>query len=60
MCQICWEGEELLASEERLLYGINSDIYTNNDNVQRKVITSFSILSDFLVIYEHDGHILVQ
>ena len=60
MCQNCWEGEEQLASEEWLFYGINSDIYTSNDNVQRKVIMSFSLLSDFLVIYERDSHILVQ
>ena len=60
MCQICWEGEELLASEVQLFYGINSDIYTSNDNVQRKVIMSVSLLSDFLFIYERDSHILVQ
>jgi hypothetical protein len=60
MCQICWEGEELLAFEEQLFYGISSDIYTSNDNVQRKVIMSFSLLSYFLVIYEHDSYILVQ
>jgi len=59
MCQICLEAEELLASEERLFYGINFDIYTSNENVQRTVM-SFSLLSDFLTIYECDSHIMVQ
>jgi hypothetical protein len=60
MCQICWVDEELLASEVRLFYGINSDFYTSNENVQSMVIMSFSLLSDFLAIYECNSHMLVQ
>lgn len=59
MCEICWEAEELLASEERLFYGINSDFYTSNEHVERTVM-SCCLLSDFLAIYEHDSHIMVQ
>jgi len=44
MCQICLEAEELLASEERIFYGINSDIYTSNDNVRRTVMSFFSFI----------------
>ena len=60
MCQICWVVEALLAYEERLFYGINSDIYTSNENVKRMVIMSFCLLSDFINIYERDSHMLVQ
>jgi hypothetical protein len=49
MCQICWEGEEILASEERLLYGINSDIYTSNDNVQKRLWRLFLFYLTFLL-----------